>query len=577
MQQDEVSSALAAAREQEAEPYFGQAGDLIRSGHMDAALEQLERAVACSPRTARYVAAMGVVLFQLNRAEDSEKTLRRAQELAPGDLEITGNLGLVLRHRGFHDEALPALRMVVAGGRGTPKIFEQLGLELIHQGRINNAEQVLNKVLKAQPENATALTAMGRIRAMQGDDAAAEVFWQRMHSESADIHTYRAQQQIMSGRMDTAVATIEEALLADPKHAPALFLWTHVADGEDSVTFSRERIDAMISGALADPAVTNDDWLNLKFAAGKLNDATQDYDEAFAHYDAANRNVWARQFIPRNFYDDSVGAILDVFDDGFFEANRTLVDREPKGKDRAGEGLVFVFGMPRSGTTLIEQILARDSAVMPGGERNDMENLAGSLRGEGHEFPEAARHLSLATVRQVAGAHHDQVRKIAGKNTCFTDKMPRNFMYVGLLHILFPRARFVNCVRDPMDTCLSCYFNYFVYGSIKNSYNLEMLGHFFNHYQRMMEHWHAVLPGTVQDVRYEDLVSDPERIIRELVVHCDLPWGDHFLAQPANRHMVSTASVAQVRKPIHQRAVGRWQAYEKHLEPLRKILEIDGK
>ena len=559
--------------------FFQQAGASMQAGDPYGALTQLEKAVKCSPETAQYVTAMGTVLFQLNRFEESEKAFRRAQGLAPEDMAITANLGIALRHRGHHDEALSALRMVFSGGRATPKIFEELGQELTYQGLITAAEPVLQKLLKAQPKNEVALTTLGRIKALLGDEAGADALWGRLSKQSADIYTYRAQMQIMAGRMSEAVQTIEQALVKNPAHATGLFLWTHVVDGEDGAVLTRQQVDQMITAALDNATLSNDDWLNLKFAAGKLKDAMQDHAAAFEHYDAANKNVWARQSIPESFYDDRAKGILELLNADFFQTNRALIERKPSGSDRAGEGLIFVFGMPRSGTTLVEQIIARDKAVLPGGELNHMEELANSLYEGSDTFPRDIDNLSLEAVRQLAGTHHDRIRNalrnVPGKRTHFTDKMPQNFLYMGLLRVLFPRAKFVNCVRNPIDTCLSCYFNYFAYGSIQYSYNLERLGQYHNLYRRMMDHWHSVIPGVVHDISYEQLVDNPEASIRDLVDYCGLTWGEHFMSSPGHDHAVATAtaSVVQVRKPIHQGAVGRWQAYETQLAPLIKALD----
>ncbi|MBT6827710.1 MAG: tetratricopeptide repeat protein [Rhodospirillales bacterium] len=570
MQKDHV------AAERDAASFFQQAGVAMKAGDPYGALTHVEKAVKCSPETAQYVAAMGTVLFQLNRFEQSEKALRRAQGLAPEDMEITGNLGIVLRHLGHHDEALSALRMVFSGGRATPKIFEELGQELTYQGLITAAEPVLQKLLKVQPKNEIVLTTLGRIKALLGDEAGADALWGRVPEQSADICTYRAQMQIMAGRMKEAVQTIEQALARNPGHATGLFLWAHAVDGEDDATLARQQVDQMIEGALNNATLSNDDWLNLNFAAGKLKDAMQDHAAAFEHYDAANKNVWERQSIPQSFYDDRAKGILEFLNADFFQTNRALIEREASGSDRVGEGLIFVFGMPRSGTTLVEQIIARDGSVLPGGELNHMEELANSLYEGGDTFPRDIDNLSLESVRQLAGAHHDRIRSVMGKRTHFTDKMPQNFLYMGLLRVLFPRAKFVHCVRGPIDTCLSCYFNYFTYGSIKYSYNLERLGQYYNLYRRMMDHWQTVIPGVVHDVRYEQLTGDPEASIRDLVDYCGLAWGEHFMSSPGHDHAVATAtataSVAQVRKPIHKGAVGRWQAYEAQLAPLIKTL-----
>jgi len=281
--------------------------------------------------------------------------------------------------------------------------------------------------------------------------------------------------------------------------------------------------------------------------------------------------------MPEDYFKRRAEAVIGAFNSTFFTNKMELVHRSPEGKDRAGEGLVFVFGMPRSGTTLGEHILARSGSVYPGGEREDMEELFDKLFSFSSDpglLAGKVGSLDLKTVRRMAADHHEKVASYLKGATVFVDKTPRNHALLGFLAVLFPRAKFIHCNRDAVDTCLSCYFNYFVLHSQKFTYDLTMLGKVYNLYRDMMEHWRRVLPVPIYELVYEDVVTSPEEQIRAYTAFCGLEWDDSFLATDANRHTVTTASVVQVRKPIYTGSVQRWRRYEKHLQPLLQELGL---
>jgi Sulfotransferase family len=233
---------------------------------------------------------------------------------------------------------------------------------------------------------------------------------------------------------------------------------------------------------------------------------------------------------------------------------------------------IFVLGMPRSGTTLIEQIIASHPMVQGAGELRTLHEVV--LKVLTDPYPECAPALSAAALCSIGERYIAEVRKLAPSGERVTDKMPSNYYFAGLIHLALPNAKIIHTVRDPIDTCVSCFSKLFA-SPQNHTYDLAELGRYYKRYERLMAHWRGVLPaGRILDVCYENVVADLEGQARRIISHCQLPWDDRCLSFHETTRPVRTASATQVRRPIYKTAVGRWHAYEEQLEPLLKALNI---
>lgn len=230
---------------------------------------------------------------------------------------------------------------------------------------------------------------------------------------------------------------------------------------------------------------------------------------------------------------------------------------------------IFIVGMARSGTTLTEQIISSHPQVHGAGELPDLLNLARQPQGASKTlFPHSMQMLTKADLGLMGGRYVTGLRERHAKANRITDKMPANFLAVGLIHLIVPNARIIHVKRNPIDTCLSGYSRLYSRGQA-HSYDLAEIGAYYRGYARLMDHWHAVLPaGAILDVVYEDLVADNEAQARRLIDYCGLPWDDVCLQFHKNERVIRTASVTQVRQPIYNTSVARWKRYETHLGPL---------
>ncbi|HHH43454.1 MAG TPA: sulfotransferase, partial [Gammaproteobacteria bacterium] len=236
--------------------------------------------------------------------------------------------------------------------------------------------------------------------------------------------------------------------------------------------------------------------------------------------------------------------------------------------------LLFIVGMPRSGTSLVEQMLDSHPEVQAAGElpliTQFVESLP-SILNTTHPYPECVAEVNREVVEGFARQYLDQVAGLSGGKRYVVDKMPGNFRFLGLIQAMFPESRVIHCRRDPLDTCLSCYFHEFN-ASQNYSTELDDLGLFYQGYRKLMEHWGRVLSLPVFDLQYEALVRGTEEVCQNLLRFCGLEWDQRCLQFFDNRRDVGTASHEQVRKPIYAHSAGRWKSYRKHLEPLKAAL-----
>ena len=477
---------------------------------------------------------LGTTNLQLDDSIHAEACFRRVIELKP-NLDIAYyNLGRSLELQERDNEAIDVYRRLL---QMKPNIDAYVSIGGIHvkHGRFSEALEIYRQGKQIQPDNFK-LTMAEAV----------------LYEKLGDYHeAYTLVQPFLEGGMETPEIALLLASLSRPMNC-------------------HEQAINMLERLLS-----KDDWLGneriliaMHFALGKLLDAVGKYDRAFQHIRRGNE-LSARP-VDSNEYVENADAIIRTF-------NKDFVQRSPHAAVR-GDRLIFIVGMPRSGTTLVEQILSSHPQVYGGGELRDLSILANNIphaQDNKHVFPDGVVFLSEDDCTELAKRYMKHVETLSGDAKYFTDKMPQNFQYIGLIAMLFPGAKVIHCVRDPLDTCLSCYFEYFyLQGSLAFTTDLANLGAYYKQYQRIMRHWKTTLDYPILDISYESLVENPERKIRQLLAFCELPWDDQCLKfyGSSPRRAVVTASYDQVRQPIYRKSLHRWKNYEQYLEPLKNAL-----
>jgi hypothetical protein len=368
------------------------------------------------------------------------------------------------------------------------------------------------------------------------------------------------------GRIEEASDAFEKAIERAPSNARFYRSLTVCK----RIAASDPRLAAMEALAEDMPSLSEEAQIDLHFALGTVFAELGHPERSFPHLLEGNA-LKRRQIV----YDEA--AVL-----ASFERIRTAYTAAVMG-DKEGLGdpalePVFVLGMPRSGSTLVEQILASHPKIFGAGELTDFEETATRLDtagGVSASLPEAAASLTGDQLRRLGGSYLERVKALAPAAERIVDKMPGNFRLAGLINLALPNARIVHTVRDPIDVCLSCFSKLFT-GDQPYTYDLGELGRYYRAYEALMAHWPRVLPeGVMLEVEYEAVVADIEHEARRIIAHCGLEWDDACLSFYKTRRVIRTASAAQARQPIYNSSVGRWHPYNGMIGPLFEALGIE--
>ncbi|MCB1232397.1 MAG: sulfotransferase [Verrucomicrobiae bacterium] len=440
------------------------------------------------------------------------------------------------------------------------------GLEWLKRDRFPEAQAAFGDVLRRQPNHPGAIHYLGvtLMRLDRFDEAVALIRRSiRLRPGVADYHHNLGAALRALGEFDEAEQAYRKAIELRPDYAEAWFNYSGVKRFRDE---SGAAALATIEAQLATGTLSDLDREFLHFAAGKIADDRGEFDLAFSHYQEGNRlrgHVFDREDFLR---------MIDRLEQTF--TNETLLSLGAKRVGCDSEEPVFIVGMPRSGTTLVEQILASHPSIVAAGELPDIRAIAGTISqyAGGASYPENVLALPEAALEGFASHYlklRDPIREPGTRR--IVDKMPSNFLHVGLIRLLFPNSRIIHLVRDPRDTCLSCWFQRFRSGHEYAS-DLADLGFYYRVQERMMRHWKSVISRGIHTLHYESLVESPEAVVREMLEFCGVTWDDACLRFHQTERAVTTASNLQVRQPLNRRGLDRWKNYETHLAPLFESL-----
>ncbi|HEX8794741.1 MAG TPA: sulfotransferase [Polyangiaceae bacterium] len=536
---------------------------LLHDGRYADAIQPLLAAARLVPNDPAVLNDLGVAYMATRRFDDAVTWLRRSIAVQPSVGTSHYNLGLALQHLGEDDRAIVAHRRATTLSPGLVGAHVQLGDLLWERGTRQEAITEYELAYAAAPE--TTLGRLARVKALDAQQQTREAEQELRTLVALDggnslAHALLGRILQESGRFDEAAASFEHAIALDPWHTNAHY-------GQASVRRFREAdrpLLARLVGRLEAegwherfaPAVAERHRMMLHFAIGKALDDLGENAEAMNHFHAANAIRCRLMPFERREVDRCAAEVIARFTPELFaRCSATGHDDETP---------VLIVGMPRSGTTLLERIVSSHSKARGRGEL-DFWNEHGAAWM--NASPEAAAKLA----GPLRAAYLHELREGAPDARRVTDKMPLNFFWVGLVHLLFPKARFVFSLRDPLDTCLSIYATP-LRASLGFTSALGDLAWYYGLHERLLDHWRAVLPADRWlDVRYEDVVAGPEAAARRLIAFCGLEWEPACARPEANRDEVRTASSWQARQSIYPSSVGRWRRYEPWLGELAAL------
>jgi tetratricopeptide (TPR) repeat protein len=547
--------------------HFNLGHALREQGKRAEAAAAYRQVIRIMPRSAEAYSCLGALLNEEGRLDEAVAACQRAIRLNPSFAEAYYNLGIAFAAQKHFGHASEAYRKAVEIRPNYAEAHSALGSALRAWGKLDDAVAAYRRAIALKPDFAEAYCNLARALHDQGKSQEAIEALRHgllLDGNSAEAHNSLGLVLRAVGKLSEGRAAVEEAIRLAPssaKYRRHLSEMIHFRSGDSYLT-EMERLlreaDTLALGERTD----------LHFALGKA------YDDLGRHADAAQHWLQGNALKRREVSYDAA-AVDEVFErirDVF--AQDWLEPRQDAGHPSTIP--VFIVGMPRSGTTLVEQILASHPEVFGSGETK---HFADAIRKAEETrdalYPDVASTMTGCDFADLGGRYLTESLRLARPGALrVTDKMPSNFLFAGLIHLSLPNAPIIHTVRDPVDTCLSCFSKLFT-GELNYTYNLTELGRYYRQYQLLMAHWKRVLPADrILDVCYEELVEDLEGHARRIVAHCGLEWDARCLSFQENDRPVRTASATQVRQPVYKSSVGRWRPYRAFLAPLLQELGV---
>ncbi|HEY1707109.1 MAG TPA: sulfotransferase [Rhizomicrobium sp.] len=550
------------------EQALGLAIVLYEQGRFAEAENLYQAILAHNPDHPGSLHALGVIALRRDAPADALAPLARVVALTPDWAEPRNDLGMALVRLGRHKEALPHFAHALALQPQSVTAEHGLGVALANLDRHQEALAHFARAISHDSQFVPAIIGFGgSLNGLNRPREAAAAFHRALTLEpdSADAHAGLGTALQFLGDLDGGQRALERAvaLAADKPSFHRILAETKRFYEDDP------QLAAMEALAKNADSFSDEQRINLAFALGKAHDDLRRYETAFGYFLEANS--LNRKSVK---YDEKATRDLWTYIAQIFTPE--LVRSKAGGGDPS-DAPVFILGMPRSGSTLVEQLLASHPSVFGAGEVSYLPNAARAFRGRdltGY-FPAVAARLSPKAFARFGADYVAKLRAHAPDALRVTDKMPANFRFIGLIKLALPNARIIHTVRDPADTCWSCYTKLFR-GAQPFSYDLGELGRYYREYERLMTHWRAVLPeGAMLEVQYEDLIADFEAGARRIVEYCGLPWDSRCLKFHETDRPVRTASATQIRQPVFNSSIGRWKPYRQFLGPLLEGLEDD--
>jgi tetratricopeptide (TPR) repeat protein len=534
---------------------------LVTLGQYAEALIAFERARLTDPWRPQIEAATRAL--SCDREREAEDLFRKVLKTDPDHPAALCGLAALAMSADQPVDAERLLRHALKQSTRLPLTYRGLAPVLVRLGRLEEALTAVRYLERIEPNSPQTWVASASVATrLQRYEEALSAYARATQLAPAEpgLRLSAGHLQKTLGLRRDSEASYKAALALDPGFGEA---WWSLADLKNYV-FGDAEVAAM--QGLLDEDPSREGAAQVNFALGRALEQRGDYERAFVHYAAGNGLRRRQQPFDIDRFERRSARIRAFFDAEFFESHR--------GSGDTSNAPIFIVGLPRSGSTLIEQILASHSRVEGTFELPNILGMVAQfddLTADRDGYPETVARAALPQLSALGRRYLEETSRLRSGRAHFTDKQPNNFSHVGLIHAILPRAIIIDARRHPMDACFSNFKQYFAEGQ-SFSYDLEVLGRYYGCYLDLMDHWEAVLPGRVIQVQYEELVGAPEPQIRRLLARCGLDFEAACLSFHATRRAVRTASAEQVRTPLYSSGVGYWERFGRQLEPLRRAL-----
>jgi tetratricopeptide (TPR) repeat protein len=564
----------------------------------EVAAERYQQFLGIIPDHAQTHFYLGVVLEELGRTDPAIKHYKRSIVIVADNAAAHRHLGDACSKLQRWEEAIKAYQQVLAIQAEDAGTMIKLGTAFTAAQRWTDSIAVYEQALVLQPDNAELHRYLGAALQKMGQTEKAINSYERtlrLRPDFAGVRIDLARLLRQLGKAEEALVQFEQAIDRIPDHIDAhidvaltlrqlgqtdlavdrleQFLGVRPTCGEAyyhiSIINPKQELIPVVEKLVSDPALPKGDAIHCHFALGNFFDNGKSFDEAFKHFLTANTLQRETFTYDTEENIETTDWLIKVYSKDFIQSKRQF------GSDSRIP--VFIVGMPRSGTTLIEQILSSHALVHGAGEVEAIPAINLSIAQQlkyASPNPELVTLIDRKTVEECAARYLQELALHCPTAARITDKLPGNFARIGLIKTLFPDARIIHCQRNPLDNCISLFFHYFA--ALTCSFELTELGQYYLDYQRLMSHWQNLFPGEIFNVQYEELVMNQEKISKQLIDYIGLEWDENCMHFHNNERNVMSPSNLQVRQPMYKSSMNRWKLYENHIQPLIEVLQPGG-
>jgi len=515
---------------------FATINKLYKSGQLNEALIRVRQVLSKNTKDLDLLYIAGLLELQVGSAKEAIKWLYKVHVKIPENLDTLDNLGNAYCAAGLFNDGLEQYQKLINMYPERIQTWCNLGSVHSKLGNIIKARAAYKLAIERDPKFIAALTNLALLEGQSGD-------W------------------------ELALKLYYQVLLLQPTNGEVY------SDLSRFKKFSKNDPDIIkMEKLIGSNIVTSQDKMFLGYALAKAYEDTGQLEKSFNYLNMGNKTKRASLIFNIDDVQYYVDNIIKTFTSEVFVPKKKLYSKQVP---------IFIVGMPRSGTTLVEQIIASHSQVLGGGELTTLRDVItgrgasdisiACLSKSNESYPFGVLSLSSIDLLEIGKTYLRLANKSLNAKIYFTDKMPLNFFFIGMIKLVLPQAKIIHCKRSPLDTCLSCYSIHFPYGQ-EFSNELTELGLYYREYDRLMRHWNKIIPGEILNISYEDIVTNTRINTQKLLNFCELSWEENCIEFHKTKRQITTASSSQVRQPIYSTAINRWKRYKAHLQPLISAL-----